>query len=87
MKPPKVIFERSINYLYKGYEITVVLPPEIVEYLSQADIDFAEESDDLTLFEMVYPDWAEYVKAHLEGQLEIKRWQDGVFGSILKQKG
>lgn len=82
MKPPKPISEKSVDYLYKGHEISVSLPAEIIDYLSQAGyIDFTEENDDLTLFEMVYPDWVEYVKSHLETQLEIKRWQKRFFGN------
>lgn len=82
MKPPKTIRERSTNYLYKGHEISVSLPADIVDYLVQADIvDFTGESEDLTLFEMVYPEWFEYVKTHLEAQLEIRRWQKSFFGN------
>jgi|AGFT01.1.fsa_nt_gi hypothetical protein len=81
MKPPKFIHEKSVNYLYKGHEISVSLPAEIIDYLSQAEIgDFTGESDDLALFEMVYPEWFEYVKTHMEAQLEIKRWQKRFFG-------
>lgn len=85
MKPPKSIHERSVDYLYKGHEISVSLPAEIIDYLSQAGIDdFTEESDDLTLFEMVYPEWFEYVKAHLEAQVEISCWQKRFFGNDFK---
>lgn len=85
MKPPKFFTSKSVNYLYKGHEITVALPTEIVEYLEQAGIaDFTKESDDLALFEMVYPEWAEYVKSHLETQVEIKRWQKRFFGDTLE---